>query len=129
MSALKADMCSATRYVRFVPIADIRPAVAFRGLDPPTAGASPNIEWSKRSSRRVILGCGVLYPKRQGQNHPYLRAGKEAVVAVMGPDEFSGEGCLNGQMAFVIIKRLLAIVGRNLLRAEKPPQPYKRDLN
>ena len=55
--------------------------------------------------------------------------GKEAVVAVMGPDEFSGEGCLNGQMAFVIIKRLLAIVGRNLLRAEKPPQPYKRDLN
>ena len=46
----------------------------------------------------------------------------------MGPDEFSGEGCLNGQMAFVVIKRLLAIVGRNLLRPEKPPQPYQRDL-
>ena len=33
------------------------------------------------------------------------------------------------RMAFVVIKRLLAIVGRNLLRPEKPPHLYKRDLN
>jgi hypothetical protein len=33
------------------------------------------------------------------------------------------------RMAFVVIKRLLAIVGRNLLRPEKPPQSYKLCLN
>ena len=33
------------------------------------------------------------------------------------------------RMAFVVIKRLLAIAGRKLLRPEKPPQPYKRDPN
>ena len=34
--------------------------------------------------------------------------GKEAVVAVLGPDEFCGEGCLTGQFSEMFVSHLLA---------------------
>ena len=35
-------------------------------------------------SAELFCGCGLLYPKRQGQNHRYTEQGKEAVVAILG---------------------------------------------
>src|SRR4051812_20284055 len=41
-------------------------------------------------------GCGFLHPKRQYQAHLVSEQGKEAVVAILSPGQFFGEGCLNG---------------------------------
>jgi hypothetical protein len=38
-----------------------------------------------------------LYQEGQGQSRHYIKEGKEAVIALLGPDEFVGEGCLIGQ--------------------------------
>jgi CRP/FNR family cyclic AMP-dependent transcriptional regulator len=43
--------------------------------------------------------------------------GKEAVVAVLGPDEFCGEGCLNGQL--VRLATATAITECEIMRLEK----------
>jgi CRP/FNR family transcriptional regulator, cyclic AMP receptor protein len=39
----------------------------------------------------------LLHQRGQGQNHRRVKHGKEAVVAILGTDEFLGEGCLIGQ--------------------------------
>ena len=41
--------------------------------------------------------CRFLYQEGQGQSHRLSTEGKEAVVAILGEDEFLGEGCLTGQ--------------------------------
>ena len=41
-------------------------------------------------------GCRLLHSGRQGQGLRCLRAGKEAVVAIHGNEDFFGESCLNG---------------------------------
>src|SRR5256886_16418442 len=58
-----------------------------------------NIQISEGSNRFLTgrgRGRGFLHPARQGQAHRRFRAGKEAVVAILGPGHFFGEGCLNG---------------------------------
>ena len=62
------------------------------------AEASPNIEGTKWSSRRATPADAVFYiQKGKVKITVVSEQGKEAVVAVLGPDEFCGEGCLTGQ--------------------------------
>ena len=62
------------------------------------AGASPNIARTKRSSRQSRPADAVFYIQRGKVKITVVsEQGKEAVVAILGPDEFCGEGCLTGQ--------------------------------
>ena len=67
---------------------------------------SRNIESVKRCSRRTSPADAVFYIlKGKVKLTVVSEQGKEAVVAIIGPDEFFGEGCLTGQQ-----KRLSAAV-------------------
>ena len=57
----------------------------------PPAEPSPDIESSRRSSRRAALRKGKVKITVVSEQ------GKEAVIAILGPDEFCGEGCLTAQ--------------------------------
>lgn len=67
------------------------------------ATAAPGRDISKYSKRQVIFAQGdeadsVFYIKKGKVKVAVLsKDGKEAVVALLGPDEFIGEGCLIGQ--------------------------------
>ena len=65
----------------------------------PMAGEpSPNIERIRLSSHKEIWSDSVFYIRTGKVKVTVIsEQGKEAVVAVMGPDEFCGEGCLSGQ--------------------------------
>ena len=56
----------------------------------------PKPEGSNCFTNRRACGRGFLHPARQGQAHCRSQQGKEAVVAILGPGHFFGEGCLNG---------------------------------
>ena len=71
-----------------------------KSFSPPqmAAGPSPNIERTKWSSRRATPADAVFYIQNGKVKVTVVsEQGKEAVVAVLGPDEFCGEGCLTGQ--------------------------------
>ena len=67
------------------------------------ATAAPGRDISKHSKRQVLFAQGddadsVFYIKKGKVKVAVLsKDGKEAVVALLGPDEFVGEGCLIGQ--------------------------------
>jgi CRP-like cAMP-binding protein len=67
------------------------------------ATAAPGRDISKYSKRQVLFGQGddansVFYIKKGKVKVSVLsKDGKEAVVALLGADEFVGEGCLIGQ--------------------------------
>lgn len=67
------------------------------------ATAAPGREISNHSKKEVIFAQGeeadaVFYIKKGKVKVAVLsKDGKEAVVALLGPDEFVGEGCLIGQ--------------------------------
>ena len=61
-------------------------------------GRSPNIKRIKPSSRKEIRRISVFYIQDGKVKITVIsEQGKEAVVAILGPDEFCGEGCLTGQ--------------------------------
>jgi CRP-like cAMP-binding protein len=87
------------------------------------ATAAPGRDISTYSKREVIFSQGdnadsVFYIKKGKVKVAVLsKQGKEAVVALLGPDEFVGEGCLIGQM-----KRLAtasAVTDCEIMRVEK----------
>jgi CRP/FNR family cyclic AMP-dependent transcriptional regulator len=47
------------------------------------------------------------HPERQDQAHRPFRHGKEAVVAILGPGDFFGEGCLNGHALRIATTRAM----------------------
>src|SRR5277367_1540322 len=62
------------------------------------AEPSPNIERTKRFFRRAILRMRCSTSKKVRSSSPsFPSKGREAIVAVLGADEFCGEGCLTGQ--------------------------------
>ena len=62
------------------------------------AGASPNIGTNQKVFAQGKPADAVFYiQKGKVKITVVSEQGKEAVVAVMGQDEFCGEGCLNGQ--------------------------------
>jgi CRP/FNR family cyclic AMP-dependent transcriptional regulator len=67
------------------------------------ATAAPGRDISKHSKRQVLFAQGddadsVFYIKKGKVKVAVLsKDGQEAVVALLGPDEFVGEGCLIGQ--------------------------------
>ena len=67
------------------------------------ATAAPGRDISRHSKRQVLFAQGddadsVFYIKKGKVKVAVLsKDGKEAVVALLGPDEFVGEGCLIGQ--------------------------------
>src|SRR5271170_3569967 len=66
-------------------------------FSPPWMGAEPslNIERTKRSSGRAILRRRCSTSKKVRSRSPsFPSKGKEAVVSILSPDEFCGEGCL-----------------------------------
>ena len=82
------------------------------------AGASPNIERTKRSSRKGKPADAVFYiQKGKVKITVVSEQGKEAVVAVLGPDEFCGEGCLTGQP--VRLATATAITECEIMRVDK----------
>ena len=61
-------------------------------------GPSPNIEEIRSSSHRAIRRTAVFYIIDGKVKFSVIsEQGKEAVVAILGADEFCGEGCLAGQ--------------------------------
>lgn len=68
------------------------------------ATAAPGRDISRHSKKGVIFAQGddadaVFYIKKGKVKVSVLsKDGKEAVVALLGPDEFIGEGCLTGQL-------------------------------
>ncbi len=78
----------------------------------PPASAPPSVDWRGIDARRVEHGAGagifaqgdialsVMYIERGSVRLSVVSpSGKEAVVAVLGPRTFFGEGCLAGQLA------------------------------
>ena len=62
------------------------------------AGASPSIARTKRVLLQSSSADAVFYiQKGKVKITVVSEQGKEAVVAILGPDEFCGEGCLTGQ--------------------------------
>ncbi len=84
---------------------DRRKPAALPAFDPVRflATAAPGRNISKYSKRQVLFAQGgdadsVFYIKKGKVKVAVLsKDGKEAVVALLGPDEFVGEGCLIGQ--------------------------------
>jgi CRP/FNR family cyclic AMP-dependent transcriptional regulator len=90
------DPFMATRKVRTIPASTAPPAVDWRGIDTRRveheAGAGIFAQGDAATS--------VMYIERGSVRLSVVSpAGKEAVVAVLGPRTFFGEGCLAGQPA------------------------------
>jgi CRP-like cAMP-binding protein len=86
-----------------------------------TAGIARQIVKYRRSEKIYSQGDparGVKYIQRGGVKLSVISAGgKEAVVAVLGPEDFFGEGCLAGQQ--VCMATATAIVPTSILSIEK----------
>ena len=81
-------------------------------------GASPNIEKTKSFSHKAIRQIPSFYI-RDGKVKVTVisEQGKEAVVAVLGSDEFCDEGCLTGQLRRVATAA--AMTECEIMRLEK----------
>ena len=62
-------------------------------------------------------GCGVYTQKGKVKVTVISEQGKEAVVAILGPDEFCGEGCLTGQL--LRLATAVAMTECEIMRLEK----------
>ncbi len=86
-----------------------------------TSGAARRIEKFRRSERIYSQGDparGVKYIQTGGVKLSVTNQdGREAVVAILGPGDFFGEGCLTGQP--VCMSAATAIVPTSLLFIEK----------
>ncbi len=86
-----------------------------------TSGAARRIEKFRRSQRIYSQGDparGVKYIQTGGVKLSVTNQdGREAVVAILGPGDFFGEGCLTGQP--VCMSAATAIVPTSLLFIEK----------
>ena len=61
--------------------------------------------------------CRLLCPQGQDQDRGRLEQGKEAVIAILGPGEFFGEGCLIGQPLRLATAK--AVVDSEIMRVAK----------
>ena len=86
-----------------------------------TAGVARHIERFRKSEKIYCQGDpakGVKYIQEGGVRLSVLsEGGKEAVVAILGPGDFFGEGCLTGQA--VCMATATAIVPTSILFIEK----------
>jgi CRP/FNR family transcriptional regulator, cyclic AMP receptor protein len=86
-----------------------------------SAGVARKVEEFKKKERVFAQGdpCkDVLYIQKGGVRLSVVNeSGKEAVVAVLGPGDFFGEGCLAGQP--IRIGSATAIVATTVLKIEK----------
>jgi len=86
-----------------------------------TSGAARHVEKFRRSERIYSQGDsakGVKYIQKGGVKLSVINEdGKEAVVAILGPGDFFGEGCLAGQP--VCMGTATAIVPTSILFIEK----------
>jgi len=55
------------------------------------AESCPRIRRKMSFLPRARCGFSFLYQEGQGQSRHRIQAGKEAVIALLGPDEFVGE--------------------------------------
>src|ERR1700730_6855879 len=79
---------------------------------------SPNIKRTKRSSRRAVLRMQFSISRRARSKSPLSPSkARKAVVAVLGSDEFCGEGCLTGQPRR--IATAVAMTKCEIMRLEK----------
>ena len=86
-----------------------------------SATAPPMVDWAGIDTRRVehVAGTGIFAQGDAATSVMYIErgsvrlsvvspAGKEAVVAVLGPRTFFGEGCLAGQPARMVTATAMA---------------------
>ena len=87
------------------------------------AEASKGLSITKYNKKQVIFSQGdradAVYYVQKGKVRASVVSdrGKEAIVSIMGPDEFFGEGCISGQL--LRIATVHAVTEATVLRIEK----------